>query len=125
MSDPVVQWQILAKNPEQAARFYGELFGWKVTNANALGYRQVEAAEGGVAGGIWPSPPDGHDFVQLFIAVQDVMRSIEVATRLGGKVIVPATALPDGDTIAILADPAGVTFGVMAGRSGIESESPR
>jgi predicted enzyme related to lactoylglutathione lyase len=26
---------------------------------------------------------------------------------------VPATTLPDGDTMAILADPSGITFGVM------------
>jgi predicted enzyme related to lactoylglutathione lyase len=32
---------------------------------------------------------------------------------LGATVIVPATTLPDGDVMAILLDPAGLTFGVV------------
>jgi predicted enzyme related to lactoylglutathione lyase len=32
---------------------------------------------------------------------------------LGATVIVPPTTLPDGDMMAILLDPAGLTFGVM------------
>ena len=113
MSHPVVQWQMVAKDPEAAAKFYGKLFGWKISANNALGYRQVETGEGGTSGGIWTSPPEGHSFVQLFVSVPNVAASAEQAMKLGAKVIVPATALPDGDTIAILADPAGITFGMV------------
>jgi uncharacterized protein len=116
MSDPVVQWQIVARNPEAVGKFYRELFGWKITANNALGYREVETGEGGTRGGIWPSPPDGHDFVQLFMSVEDVARSVAKATELGARVIVPPTALPDGDILAILADPSGIAFGVMQRR---------
>jgi uncharacterized protein len=110
MDHPVVQWQIVAQDPSAVTSFYSKLFGWKVSTENALGYRQI--ATGGLDGGVWPSPPGGHSFVQLFVRVANVEQSIADATRLGAKVIVPATALPDGDTIAILADPAGMTFGV-------------
>lgn len=114
MSDPVVQWQIVAKDPEAVTAFYAGLFGWKVTTANALGYREIET--GGTPGGVWPSPPNGHNLVQLFVAVEDVERSVAEALRLGAKVLIPPTALPDGDTMAILADPAGLSFGVMLKR---------
>jgi uncharacterized protein len=116
MSDPVVQWQIVTTNPEPVAAFYRKLFGWTITTQNALGYREVETGEGGTRGGIWPAPPDAHSFVQLFVSVADVARSLEQAIELGAKTIVPPTMLPDGDTLAIVADPHGMTFGLMQRR---------
>jgi predicted enzyme related to lactoylglutathione lyase len=113
MGSPVLQWQLVTTNPDQLASFYGDLFGWSVSANNALGYRQVHTGDGGVNGGMWPSPPNGHSFVQLFVGVPDVEQAVARATELGGRVIVPPTALPDGDVMAVLADPCGVTFGVM------------
>jgi predicted enzyme related to lactoylglutathione lyase len=113
MSAPVVQWQLVAKNPDELAKFYRDLFGWTITAKNAMGYRQVTTGDGGINGGVWPSPPDGHSFVQLFVGVPDVERSVSRATALGATIVVPPTTLPDGDAMAVLADPCGVTFGVM------------
>lgn len=111
----VMQWQIVARDPEAVSRFYGSLFDWKVTKNNALGYREIKSANGrGIDGGVWPSPPEGHNLVQLFVEVDDVDATIAKATSLGAKVIVPKSALPDGDVLAILLDPAGLSFGVMS-----------
>lgn len=113
MSAPILEWQVVTTNPDQLAKFYGDLFGWKTSANNALGYRQVDTGAGSIRGGMWPSPPNGHSFLQLFIGVPDVEASVTRATELGARVIVPRTALPDGDEMAILADPCGITFGVM------------
>lgn len=113
MPAPVLQWQVVATNADRLAQFYTDLFGWTISTKNALGYRQVDTGESGVKGGMWPSPPDGHSFVQLFVGVPDVEQSVVRATELGASVIVPPTTLPDGDVMAVLADPCGVTFGVM------------
>ncbi|HJW94421.1 MAG TPA: VOC family protein [Thermoanaerobaculia bacterium] len=115
MTSPVVQWQLVSTNPDAAVAFYRDLFGWTITTSNAMGYREVDT--GGVKGGIWPAPPEAHNFVQLFIAVADVPASIERADSLGARIIIPATTLPDGDVMAILADPNGVTFGLTAAPS--------
>ncbi len=73
MSCAVMQWQILAKDPEAASAFYTSLFGWRVNSDNPLGYRVVDTGStDGIQGGIWPSPADGHNFVQLFIRVSSV-----------------------------------------------------
>src|SRR6185295_20390029 len=65
MGDSVMRWQILAKDPDKAAEFYTRLFDWKVNDDNALGYRMIDTgSERGIQGGIWPSPPEGHSFVQ-------------------------------------------------------------
>jgi uncharacterized protein len=118
MGAPVLLWQMVSPKPDDVAKFYKELFGWAVSTRNALGYRQVDAGEGGIGGGIWPAPPDANSFVQLFIGVPDVDASVNEAVARGATVIVPATALPDGDTMAVLRDPFGVTFGVMRHQSG-------
>ena len=41
MDCPVIEWQMLVKEPEKAAAFYGTVFGWTVDDNNALGYRRV------------------------------------------------------------------------------------
>ena len=111
MSAPVMQWQIVTTEPDTLEQFYGSLFGWKISSNNALGYREIAA--GGIKGGLWPAPPGAPSFVQLFVGVPDVEASVAKATALGAKMIVPVTTLPDGDVMAVLADPMGVTFGLM------------
>jgi hypothetical protein len=114
MSCPVVQWQILAKDPEGASAFYTSLFGWSVSSDNPLGYRMVTTgAQQGIDGGIWPSPPDGHNFVQLFIRVDSVFEYVGKAEKLGARVIIPPQTLPGGDVLAIMHDPQGIPFGLM------------
>ena len=44
MGKPVTQFQIIAKDPDKAAEFYGNLFGWSVDTNNAMGYRVVKTA---------------------------------------------------------------------------------
>lgn len=120
---PVVSWQIVTKDPAGAARFYGQLFGWRIDAGNALGYREVTTGTGpgtaggadarGLSGGIWPAPPDGGNLVQLFVGVDDVAAAVARAQELGARVLVPPAVLPDGDEMAILLDPAGLSFGVV------------
>jgi predicted enzyme related to lactoylglutathione lyase len=111
---PVVRWQILSKNPEAHASFYCKLFDWTVDASNALGYRELcTGSERGIDGGVWPAPPEAHSFVQLFVDVDDVAGAVERATALGAQVIVAPQVLPDGDEMAILLDPQGLSFAVV------------
>ncbi|NOT08575.1 MAG: VOC family protein [Gemmatimonadales bacterium] len=116
MGHPVLQWQIIAKRPEKVADFYSGLFGWEISQNNALNYRMVDTgSEEGINGGIWPAPPEAPTFVQLFVGVSDVAKSVEKAVGMGARVLVPPQAMPDGDMLAILMDPEGMSFGVMSG----------
>lgn len=118
MGSPVVHWQIVSNDAEAASKFYRKLFDWKVSTANALGYRVVETLNPkGIAGGIWPAPPNAQGLVQLFIEVQDVEAYVREASELGAKVLVPTSTLPDGDTMAVLLDPTGIPFGLVQTQS--------
>jgi predicted enzyme related to lactoylglutathione lyase len=117
VSAAVIEWQILATDPNAVAEFYGKLFGWQVDADNALGYRRITTSQAatatGVAGGIWPAPPTARNFVQLFIGVDDVNRYYEAAKGLGATSIVSPQQLPDGDALAIMTDPFGMPFGII------------
>lgn len=108
---PVRQFQILSKNPQRAADFYERAFGWTVTADNALAYRTVTT--GGIDGGIWPAPPDGHGFVQLFLEVPDVPAAAAKAADAGGAIVIPPTTLPGGDELAVIVDPENTPFGLF------------
>ncbi|HZS47484.1 MAG TPA: VOC family protein [Blastocatellia bacterium] len=112
MGQPVMQWQILAKNPDGLAQFYSNLFSWKVDVNNSLGYRTINTESvRGINGGIWPSPPDGHSMVSLYVEVENVSSFVERARGLGANIIMPPQMLPDGEEIAIILDPDGIPVG--------------
>ena len=112
MTHPVVRWQIISPNPDTTTGFYKQLFGWSTSKDNALGYREVGTGPGSIDGGVWPGPAGERAFVQLFVAVPEVERYVARAMALGAKVLVPASVLPDGDQMAVLQDPAGLSFAV-------------
>jgi len=113
MSNPVTQFQILSKTPNETARFYSELFGWKINADNPMGYRQIDTgSRDGIQGGIWPAPPQAPTFVQLFITVADMPAAVKKAEQLGAKILIPPTMLPEGETMAVLHDPQGMSFAI-------------
>ncbi len=113
MGHPVRQFQIVTPHPDAVAAFYGALFGWTITRNDALGYRVVDtASEEGISGGIWPAPPEAPTFAQLFIEVENVAAAVARATELGATVLIEPQQLPDGDEMALLHDPQGMSFGI-------------
>jgi hypothetical protein len=113
MPNPVVQFQMLSKDPEATSRFYSGAFGWTVNANNPMGYRRIDTgSKDGIQGGIWPAPPEAPNFVQLFIGVDDVKASVKKAEGLGAKMLIPPTVLPEGDEMAVLLDPQGMSFAV-------------
>jgi predicted enzyme related to lactoylglutathione lyase len=115
MTNAVMHWQMLSADPDKTASFYGELFGWQVSAANGLGYREVTTG-GAVDGGIWPAPPGAPEAVQIYVDVPDIDEALAKAVELGGSVIMPKQVLPDGDALAHALDPLGRSFGLMARR---------
>jgi predicted enzyme related to lactoylglutathione lyase len=111
MGNPVVQWQIVTREPARVEEFFTKVFGWAIDANNALGYRMVKT--GGFDGGIWPSPPEGQNLVQLFVKVEDIDAALAAITAAGGSIVFPKQQLPDGDSMAIAIDPTGMPFGLM------------
>ena len=83
MANPVMQFQMLSKTPEETARFYSGLFGWSVDANNPMGYRRIDTGSAeGIQGGIWPAPPQAPNFVQIFVGVEDVKAAVAQISQL-------------------------------------------
>lgn len=118
MGNPVTQFQILSKTPDETATFYSKLFGWKIDANNAMGYRRISTGSNqGIQGGIWPAPPQAPDFVQLFVTVDDVQVAVDTALSLGATILIPRTTLPEGDQMAVLLGPGAMSFAVWKNAS--------
>ncbi len=113
MLNPVTQFQILSKQPDETARFFSTVFGWTVDASNAIGYRRIDTGSPeGIQGGIWPAPQQASNFVQLFVSVDDVESVVRKAEEAGAKLLIPPTTLPEGDQMAVLLDTQGMPFGI-------------
>ena len=114
MGRPVMQFQILSKDPAASEAFYTTLFDWSVNADNPLGYRVIDTGAGrGIGGGIFPAPPEGQALVSLYVEVDDVAATLEKATGLGAQVVMPPMKLPQGEEMAVLSDPEGIPVGVF------------
>lgn len=108
---PVVHWEILARDPVAQAAFYREMFQWEI------GAGPVMTISPGIGG---PEPgPGGHlrqgeeSRVSLYVQVRDLTASLELAERLGGRVVVPPFDVPDGPTLAFIEDPEGLPVALV------------
>jgi uncharacterized protein len=101
-------------DPEKAAKFYGDLFGWTYETGKD-GYRHIINGAGheNMIGGIPPqmhAPPGTPSHWMSYFSVADCKASAAKAAQAGASTIMPATLMPDVGTIAVMADPQGAVF---------------
>ena len=102
---PVVHWEIEARDPGCQRAFYRALFNW------SIGDGPIMTIAPGLGG---PEPgPAGHirqserSAVSLYVQVRDLAESLARVSEFGGKVHSEPFDVPDGPTIAFVADPEG------------------
>ena len=113
MTHPVVHFEVAGRDLDKLEGFYKELFGWETQRAEQMPYSMVQAQDGGIGGGIGEAP-DGQGHVTFYVGTDDVQATLDKATRLGAKVVLPVTELPMV-TIALFADPEGHVVGLAKG----------
>jgi predicted enzyme related to lactoylglutathione lyase len=112
----VVHFDIPADDPDRAAKFYQEVFGWKISKwAGPMDYWLVstgEPAERGIDGGLTRRAHAGAATVNTIDvpSVDDFVSRIE---KSGGKVVAPKMPIPGVGYLAYCLDTEGNTFGVM------------
>lgn len=121
-------WRELStRDPEAATRFYGEVFGWKVTTVpmgENYTYHLVYNGEKQIAGfapkmGDDPSPEGWIGYVH----VADVDAAAAAAKAHGATVVVPPSDIPDVGRFSLLADPQGAM--ITAFKSLKDGEAPK
>lgn len=112
MPNPVTHFEILGRDGKKAQAFYASLFGWNVDASNPMNYGIVSAPEGkGIGGGVAASE-DGKPLVTVYAEVADIAATLAKAEALGGRIVMPAMAVPGGPIIGQFADPDGNVIGL-------------
>ena len=123
MDSTIVHFEIPADDPERAAKFYRELFGWKIDrweNSNGIEYWMVETVptneqgmpvRQGVNGGMMPRMYPSQQPTN-YISVASVDDAVTNAERLGDKVMMGKTPVPGMGWFAQLTDPEGNVIAV-------------
>jgi predicted enzyme related to lactoylglutathione lyase len=112
-ASPIVHVEISADDPERAAEFYREVFGWEIEVDEGVDYWQF-AAEGGPGGGfVQPNDPYEAGDVVIYLACDDIEASLSQVEQRGGTVLVPRTEIgPDMGWFALFNDPNGNKLGL-------------
>jgi uncharacterized protein len=101
--DPVVYFELPAKDMERAMAFYEEVFGWKI-DCTYETYYQLKTAEGmesgalsdipGVINGAVQKKDETIGSIRLVIKVADLDKTLEKALLKGAKIFIPKKRLP-------------------------------
>lgn len=110
--------ELSTPDPEAAGRFYAGLFGWTVKNMDmGTGPYHVASLGDTQVCGIMALPPEAGPMPPAwgcYITVADVAATEARCAALGGKTLMPAMDVPGVGRMAVLQDPQGAVFSVMA-----------
>ena len=128
----VVHFEIQAADPERAAKFYGEIFGWEIKEWVVPGVKikdenrywlvataPEKSKEPGINGGILfrqgPASEEGQSVNAYVctIGVVSVDEYLEKITKAGGLVAFPKMPIMGMGWLAYLKDLDGNIFGIM------------
>jgi predicted enzyme related to lactoylglutathione lyase len=114
MATPVTWFEIIGKDALALQKFYGDVFGWKMTPpVPEMGnYSMLEKQGEGIGGGIG-SGGDAGNRVTVYVEVDDPQAYLDKITQAGGTVIMPVTTITEATTIAMFTDPAGNIGGLL------------
>ena len=112
----VIHFEIPADNPERAAEFYREVFGWQFQKwQGPQEYWLITTGpEGqpGINGGLLRRTNPGAGTVNT-IGVASVDKCVAAIEKKGGKIVVPKMAIPGVGYLAYCMDTEGNTFGIL------------
>lgn len=111
-------WNELATTDvDAAARFYGELFGWKATpfEGSEIPYMTVANADDHTIGGIRASTENEPAYWLVYFGCEDLQASVRRAEEIGGQRVFGPVEMDMG-SFAGIADPQGAIFALYAGR---------
>jgi hypothetical protein len=110
----IVWFEIPADNVERAKSFYGALFGWKIEKfPGTTDYWHIdigggdETPDGGLMARKQPQQP-----ITNYVNVESVTQFAAKVEKLGGRICVPKTTVPQMGYFAVCQDTENNTFGL-------------
>lgn len=113
MVSPVAHFEIGCENLEETVAFYQRVFGWDVSPGSDMSRTVESTGPGGMSGHFTSLGHEPHNYVNIYIRVEDVAASISAVTEAGGEAMIGPLPTPQGETFAWVKDPAGNTVGLL------------
>lgn len=107
--------ELMTTDAAGAVAFYEKLFGWTVQEMDmgpAGKYRIFSKGDQGVCGAM-TAPPGTPPHWLAYVGARDTNAAVKKIAELGGKILVPATDVPNMVRFAVAMDPQGAAFGVV------------
>ena len=108
--------ELITTNVPAAKKFYAGLLGWKTKpfGKGMVDYTVIQKDKKGM-GGMMKCPKPGQPAQWIpYMLVADVDATVKKAEKLHGKVCMPPFDVPTVGRIAVLSDPQGAAFGIIA-----------
>jgi predicted enzyme related to lactoylglutathione lyase len=123
MGQPVVHFEVIAKDAERLRGYYSDLFGWKFDSDNPMNYGIVPRGENvnadgvGIGGGVGAGPEGYGGHVTFYVEVPDVEAALAKAESLGGSRMMGPEKVMEQVEIGLFNDPEGHLVGVVKAES--------
>jgi predicted enzyme related to lactoylglutathione lyase len=115
MANPFCHLELATDNTGRAKEFYTKLFDWQFEqdrNSPVGPYTGITVGGGTTAAMMPKRMPEQPTAWLAYVLVDSVAGTLEKVRKLGGKVIVDRTPIPEMGAFAVLADPTGAALGV-------------
>jgi len=114
----VFSWcELLTTDVTAARRFYGELLGWTLSDMDdsSMPYTIIKNGENDIGGmmEITDEMPNMKPMWGPYVTVDDVDKRVDVAKKLGAKVLVEAQDVPNVGRFAMIMDPQGAPVSLI------------
>lgn len=114
MSGRIVQFEIGCRDRKTSKAFYSKLFDWKMQAGQNEYGEQILGAE--LTGHLVSLGHEPHNYVLVYIEVDDIALTLADAEKMGGAKIVGPLPIPGGRRFAWLKDPEGTIIGLIDNR---------
>jgi uncharacterized protein len=111
MGRPVVHFEIGCRDQASTVEFFSKLFDWQMQSAGPATMIDTGAGSG-INGHITALGHEPHNFVNIYVSVDDVQAYLDKAVALGGKALLPVIKIPTGE-FSWFADPEGNMIGLF------------
>jgi predicted enzyme related to lactoylglutathione lyase len=115
-----IWYELMTTDTDAAKAFYDAVVGWNIGEgvAEYQGYRMINRADGGIAGGVLPITDEmkqhGARPMWLgYVNVADADAAAAAIEQAGGKKLMGPIDIPNVGRIAMVADPFGAPFYIM------------
>ncbi len=112
MPKPVVHFDIGCRDLAQTESFYTQLFDWTSSDYGPISKKIATGSDSGINGHLTALGHEPHNYVMVYVEVDDIKEHLERAAELGGSVVIPETEIPGGGRFAWFNDPDGNTIGL-------------